>query len=47
MTRIDFYVGQTRSLRARLVLAGKLVEKAYQRGMHIYIHTDSVVTTQR
>ena len=47
MTRIDFYVGQTNSLRARLVLAGKLVEKAYQRGMHVYIHTDSVVTSQR
>ena len=47
MTRIDFYVGQTSHLRARLILAGKLVEKAYQRGMYVYIHTDNVLTSQR
>lgn len=45
MTKIDFYVGKTTSLRARLLLACKLVEKAYARKMHTYIHTDSPATS--
>lgn len=45
MTRIDFYVGQTSSLQARLRLACKLVEKAYKRQLAVYIHTDSAATS--
>jgi DNA polymerase-3 subunit chi len=45
MTRIDFYVGKTHSLRARLLLACKLVEKAHARQLHTYIHTDSPTTS--
>lgn len=45
MTRIDFYVGKTRSLQARLRLACKLVEKAHQRKLFTYIHTDSAATS--
>ncbi|MEN9501660.1 MAG: hypothetical protein RI964_945 [Pseudomonadota bacterium] len=45
MTRIDFYVGKTQSLQARLRLACKLVEKAHARKMHTYIHTDSAATS--
>ncbi len=45
MTRIDFYVGQTASLQARLKLACKLVDKAYKRNLHVYIHTDSAATS--
>lgn len=45
MTRIDFYVGKTQSLQARLRLACKLVEKAHARKMHTYIHTDSATTS--
>lgn len=47
MTRIDFYVGKTSSLQARLLLACKLVEKAYRQKMHTYIHTDSATTSAR
>lgn len=45
MTQIDFYVGKTQSLQARLRLACKLVEKAHARKMHTYIHTDSAATS--
>lgn len=45
MTRVDFYVGKTSSLQARLLLACKLTEKAYTRKMHTYIHTDTATTS--
>ena len=45
MTRVDFYVGKTTSLQARLLLACKLVEKAHARKMHTYIHTDAATTS--
>lgn len=45
MTKIDFYVGKTSSLQARLLLTCKLVMKAHQRKMHTYIHTDSHATS--
>lgn len=47
MTKIDFYVGKTNGLQARLMLACKVVVKAYQQQMHTYIHTDSAATSQR
>lgn len=45
MTRIDFYVAQTHALQARLRLACQLVQKAYQRSLHTYIHTDAAHTS--
>lgn len=47
MTKIDFYVGKTSSLQARLMLACKVVTKAYQQQLPTYIHTDSAATSQR
>lgn len=47
MTRIDFYVGKTSSLQARLLLACKVVVKAHQQNLHTYIHTDDPTTSAR
>lgn len=47
MTRIDFYVGKTSSLQARLLLACKVVVKAHQQKLHTYIHTDNAVTNAK
>ncbi|QLQ31815.1 MAG: DNA polymerase III subunit chi [Candidatus Thiothrix singaporensis] len=47
MTKIDFYVGNTSSLQARLILACKVVAKAWQQRLHTYIHTDAPSTSQR
>lgn len=47
MTRVDFYVGKTSSLQARLLLTCKLVEKACRQNMHTYIHTDATATSTR
>lgn len=47
MTKIDFYVGKTNSLQARLMLACKVVVKAHQQQLHTYIHTDSATTSSR
>lgn len=47
MTRIDFYVGKTSSLQARLLLACKIVVKAHQQKLHTYIHTDNAVTSAK
>lgn len=47
MTRIDFYVGKTNSLQARLLLACKVVVKAHQQKLHTYIHTDNPATSAR
>ena len=40
MTEISFYVGKTNTLRGRLLLACRLVEKARAHNMHVHIHTD-------
>ena len=45
MTKIDFYVGKTNSLQARLLLACKVVMKAHQQQLHTYIHTDAANTS--
>lgn len=47
MTRIDFYVGKTSSLQARLLLTCKLVLKAHAQQLHTYIHTDSFATSSK
>jgi len=47
MTEINFYVGKSDTLRDRLLLACRLAQKAYDKGLHIHIHTDSLATSQR
>ena len=47
MTRIDFYVLQAGSERHREVFACRLAEKAYGRGMGIYLHTSGPAATAR
>ncbi|HIO92044.1 MAG TPA: DNA polymerase III subunit chi [Leucothrix mucor] len=47
MTEISFYVGKNNTLRGRLLLACRLVEKARQRNMHVHIHTDGFSTTKQ
>ena len=47
MTKIDFYVGKTNSLQARLLLACKVVMKAHQQQLHTYIHTDGAHTSHK
>lgn len=45
MTQIDFYVGKTNGLQARLLLACKVVAKAHERQLPTYIHTDCAATS--
>ena len=47
MTEISFYVGKSDTLSDRLLLACRLSQKAYDRGWHVHIHTDSYATSQR
>lgn len=47
MTKIDFYVGKTNNLQARLLIACKVVMKAYQQQLHTYIHTDAPTTSSK
>ncbi len=44
---INFYVGQSNTLRSRLLLACKLIEKARAQDLKTYIHTDSWSTCDR
>ena len=47
MTEINFYVCKTDTLRGRLLLACRLVEKALECNWHVHIHTDSFRTTKQ
>jgi len=47
MTEISFYVGKQDTLRDRLLLACRLTQKAYDRGYHVYLHTDSLATSRQ
>jgi DNA polymerase-3 subunit chi len=47
MTEINFYVGKSNTLRGRLLLACRLVDKARQHNMYIHIHTDGYNTTRQ
>ncbi len=47
MTEISFYVGKNNTLRGRLLLACRLVEKARERNLHVHIHTDGFNTTKQ
>jgi len=41
MTRIDFYILKEQNPTARFPFACRLIEKAYQRGHKVYVHTGS------
>ncbi len=47
MTRISFYVGRSNALRARLLLACKVLEKAQVQALNTYIHLDSAETCRQ
>ena len=47
MTEINFYVGKSDTFHDRLLLACRLTQKAYDKGWHVHIHTDSQATSQR
>ncbi len=47
MTEISFYVGSNNTLRSRLLLACRIVEKARQHNLAVHIHTDSFSTTRQ
>ncbi|PWQ93941.1 DNA polymerase III subunit chi [Leucothrix arctica] len=47
MTEISFYVGKQDNLHGRLFLACRVAQKAYDRGYHIHIHTDSLITSRQ
>ena len=47
MTEISFYVGKQETLQGRLLLACRVAQKAYDRGYHIHIHTDSLATSHQ
>jgi len=47
MTRINFYVLKAGSGQQRPVFACRLAEKAFNHGLHIYIHTDNAGETAR
>ena len=41
MTRVDFYISPSHAAQARLQLACRIADKAYQQNCKIYIHTES------
>lgn len=47
MTKISFYILQTKDEHDRQVFACRLAEKAYQQGHHVYIHTQSAAQTEQ
>ncbi len=47
MTRIDFYILPAEEIRARLLFACRLIEKAYRLNHRVYVHTDSKEDGQR
>ncbi len=46
MTDINFYVGKQDTLNGRLLIACRLVKMAFERNMHVHIHTDDERTSQ-
>ena len=46
MTEISFYVGKNDTLRDRLILACRVIQKAYDKGYHVHIHTDAESTSR-
>ena len=46
MTRISFYILKSNELEQRRAFACRLVEKIYHQGQQIYIHTDSVASSE-
>lgn len=47
MTEISFYVGRSDTLRGRLLLACRLIEKARQHKMHVHVHTDNFASSKQ
>lgn len=47
MTQIDFYILPEDNRHPAIIYAARLVEKAYRRGHHIYIHTENNEQTQQ
>ncbi len=47
MTRVSFYVTNSQSLQARLLLACKLLEKAHKQALNTYIHLDTDSSCQQ
>ena len=47
MTKINFYATQHHTLRSRVFLACRLVEKAREHNMKVHIYTDSDKTTRQ
>ncbi len=47
MTKINFYLSGNNTLRGRLFLACRLVEKAREHKLQVHIHTDGYNTTKR
>ena len=47
MTDINFYVGKQDQLDGRLLIACRLAKMAYERNLHVHIHTDSENNSQK
>ncbi len=47
MTKINFYASRYHTLRGRIFLACRLVEKAREHNMQVHIHTDGYNTTRQ
>ena len=47
MTHVDFYILDSDSDEARLLLACKIVDKATQRDHHVYVHSTSEAEAQK
>lgn len=46
MTRIGFYLLKSNQPQQRQAIACRLAEKAYQQGLHVYIHTENANQSQ-
>jgi len=44
MTRIDYYILSTQSTKERLLLACRIVEKAFKKGHQVYVHAEDEQT---
>lgn len=47
MTDINFYVGKQADLDGRLLIACRLAKMAYERNLHIHIHTDNEANSKK
>ncbi|MCK5812612.1 MAG: DNA polymerase III subunit chi [Cocleimonas sp.] len=47
MTKINFYAGKSNTLRGRILLACRIVQKAREHKLQVHIHTDGYNTTKQ